>query len=343
MKLTWRQIDPFLKNPDPAARVVLVYGPDEGLMRERAAAVGRSVVADLNDPFNVAVLSGDAVASDPAQLADEAAAMSMMGGARLIRIERAEDKLAPALRAYLDAPSDTNLVVIEAGDLGPRSPLRQLCEKAKNAAALPCYVEDARGTAQLARQTLTEAGWRIDNDALNVLAAAITGDRALARAELEKLLLYLGPVAQADNAVVSLDDVQAVCASAGAASLDDLIHAVAGGQTQAALNAFSRLNGEGVAVITILRTLLGHFRRLHYIEALMQRDGISAEQAMKALQPPVFFKYEPAFKAQLQRWKAARLLAVMDRLSALEAQTKRTGAPVETLCAQAILSVSTMR
>ncbi|MCD8497536.1 MAG: hypothetical protein LRZ85_05310 [Alphaproteobacteria bacterium] len=79
MKLAFRDIEPFVKKPDPAARVVLVYGPDSGLMKERAALIGKSVVADLNDPFNVAVLNADDLAEDPARLSDEASAMSMMG------------------------------------------------------------------------------------------------------------------------------------------------------------------------------------------------------------------------------------------------------------------------
>ena len=46
MKLTWKQIDPFLKSPDPKARVVLVYGPDDGLMRERAIMIAKTVTPD---------------------------------------------------------------------------------------------------------------------------------------------------------------------------------------------------------------------------------------------------------------------------------------------------------
>ncbi|MCK6419216.1 MAG: DNA polymerase III subunit delta, partial [Alphaproteobacteria bacterium] len=57
MKLPFRAIEAFVKSPDPQARAILVYGPDAGLVKERAASMGRSVVADLNDPFNVAVLN----------------------------------------------------------------------------------------------------------------------------------------------------------------------------------------------------------------------------------------------------------------------------------------------
>ena len=65
MKLTWKQIEPFVKSPDPKARVVLIYGPDDGLMRERAKTIGKTVTEDLDDPFNVATLTTDLLAEDP--------------------------------------------------------------------------------------------------------------------------------------------------------------------------------------------------------------------------------------------------------------------------------------
>jgi DNA polymerase-3 subunit delta len=339
MKLTWKQIEPFLKKPDPKARVVLIYGPDDGLMRERAKIIGKSVVPDLDDPFNVVTLNSDILNEDPARLSDEANALSMMGGARLIRIEGGADKITPTIKDYLDNPSDENLVVIQAGELGPRSSLRLLCEKAKNAAALPCYVEDERDISNLIREMLTSAGYRIDSDAQIWLSGNIAGDRARSRAEIEKLILYM---ASSDNKTVRLEDVQACCGDTGTTSLDDLVYAVGGNQPEAAMAAYHRLLGEGVAEVVILRTLQNHFRRLHYTNAMIAQ-GKSAQEAVKSLQPPIFFKVEPAFRAQVSKWKGKKLDTVLSKLSELEAQTKTTGAPVETLCAQAILSLSVMR
>lgn len=342
MKLTWKQIDPFLKSPDPKARVILIYGPDDGLMRERAKTIGKLIVADMEDPFNAVTLNSDILNDDPARLSDEANALSMMGGARLIRIENGSDKLTPLIKDYLTHPSEENLVMIEAGELGTRSSLRALCEKAKNAAALPCYVEDERGMSNLIRESLSNAGYRIDGDALHYFSANIMGDRARARGEIDKLITYMGDSAQNSKKLVSLEDVQASCGDTGTATLDDLIYAVAGSNAKGAMAAFHRLIGEGVPEIIVLRTLQNHFRRLHYTHAMMQ-DGKSLDQAVKSLQPPIFFKLEQPFKAQVSKWKGQKLDMVMSKLADLEAQTKTTGAPVETLCAQAILSLSVMR
>lgn len=341
MKLTWKQIEPFMKSPDPKARVVLIYGPDNGLMRERSQKIGRLITPDLEDPFNVTTLSNSILAEDPARLNDEANAMSMMGGARLIRIENGGDKLTPLIKEYLENPSAENLVIIEAEELGARSSLRLLCEKSKNAAALPCYVEDERGMANLIRETLSEADFRIEPDALHLFSSSIMGDRARARGEIEKLITYMGQQ-NGKNLCVTAKDVQESCGDAGVASLDDLVYAVAGSNPKGAMAIYQKLLNEGVADIIILRTLQNHFKRLHYVGAKMQQ-GESLDGATKSLQPPIFFKYEPAFKAQVSRWQGRKLDMVLGKLSELEAQTKRTGTPVEILCSQAILSLSVMR
>jgi DNA polymerase-3 subunit delta len=334
MKLGWKDIEPFVKKPNPKARAILVYGPDSGLMRERSAAMGKSAVADLNDPFNVAVLTGDILSDDPARLSDEAKAMSLMGGARLIRIEGASDKHTTLLKEYLADPSPDNLVILEAGELTPRSTLRLLFEKSDNAAAIPCYVDDERGVSNIIRATLSENAFTIQSDATQWLAQNIAGDRGRVRGEIDKLMLYMG-----DNKNIRLDDVRAACGEAGDQSLDDLLYAIGGGKTEAALRAYNKLVEEGVAIVTILRALQGHFRRLHYTRSLMN-DGLDVEAAMKKLQPAVFFKYADSFKAQLRKWPENKLLSFLQRLSQVEAQTKQTGTPVETLGSQVVLSLS---
>ncbi len=336
MKLAWKEIEPFVKSPNPKARAILIYGPDDGLMRERSTTIGKTVTPDLNDPFNVAVLDGDLLVADPARLFDEASAISMMGGARLIRIENASDKISPVLREYLEKPSAENLVILEAGELGPKSPLRALFEKSPNAAALPCYVEDERGIATVMRAQINAANKTIDADALTWLAGAVVGDRGRARSEVEKLLIYMG-----DDNKIRLEDVRNACGEAGETSLDDLIYAVAGGRTEIALATFNKLNEEGVVPVTILRALQNHFRKLHYTRSLMA-SGLGAHEAMKQLQPPIFFKLEDSFLAQINKWSSTKLMAILERLTQIEADTKKTGAPTETLMAQAVLGIAKM-
>lgn len=338
MKLQFRDIEPFVKNPNKVARVILIYGPDHGLIKERSALIGKTIVEDLNDPFNVAVIEADKLLDDPAKLSDEARAMSMMGGDRLVRIEGASDKITKILQDYLADPSPENLVLVLAGELGPRSPLRVLCEKDKAAVALPCYVEDARDLTRFIRETLSAANMNADMDVVTWLSENISGDRLKVRSELDKLVTYAGP----EQRSVTLEDAIAACAGAGVQNFDDLAYSVAGGNADLALKTYAILTEEGIPFMTVLRVLQNHYRRLHIAKAHMA-NGDTVEIAMKKLSPPIFFKQAGAFKSQLNNWSLQGLDKMIERLTDLEAQCKRTGMPTDTLCAQAILSMSKMR
>lgn len=303
-------------------------------MRERSKALAQTIVSDINDPFNAVTLSGDQINEDPARLGDEAQSISMMGGARCIRITDIADKIAPAIKDYLKTPNDQNLIILEAGNLGPRSPLRGLCEKADNAAALPCYVEDERSLARTIRDMLQQGGYNADNDAISWLAVNLAGDRARARMEIEKLMLYAG-----ENKTIDLVSVRACCGGAGEQSLDDLVFSSGGRKPLNAMRSYHALIEEGMPVIAILRALQNHFRRLHFAKAMVA-GGQSPDQAMKSLTPPVFFKQQDAFRTQLSRWSLKALETTLLRLTDLEARCKQTGAAVETLCGQALLGIS---
>src|SRR5882724_2076742 len=156
MKLPPSRVAAFLQQPDPDIRAVLLYGPDEGLVRERAGAIARTVCADLTDPFRVADLSATALAADPARLADEAAQLSFTRGQRVVRVRGAGDALAKLFGEFLATASGDTLTVVEAGDLPSRSALRRAFETARRGAALGCYPDTARDLAAVIRQTLAE-------------------------------------------------------------------------------------------------------------------------------------------------------------------------------------------
>ena len=338
MKLQARQINDFLKSPDKAVRAILVYGPDQGLVKERAKILGLKIVPDLNDPFNAAHLTGDLIEADASRFFDEVNAQSLMGGTRLIRITDVDNKFAVHLKDWLKSnPSDGALVVIEGGALGPRDALRKHCEEAPNAAALPCYVPDERDMVVFIREQIKEHGKAIEGDAVTWLSQALKGDRSTAKMEIEKLCLYVG-----NQNMISLRDTQASCGESGDQGLDDLVEATFGRDPLKAMSTLHRLMDEGTDIIVIERTLQNHIRRLHQVKMDVEENGQPIELAMKKLQPPVFFKQEDRFRSQVNKFSGPYLRRLLARLSEIEAETKRTGTPSKTLISDALLKLSSL-
>jgi DNA polymerase-3 subunit delta len=232
VKFSGRKIQQFLDSPAPDVRAVLLYGPDAGLVRERADGLVSGVAGDVGDPFRVAELSPDEIAKEPARLFDEAAAIAMTGGRRALRLRDPGDGLSDVFSRFLEDPPGDGLVVLEAGDLPPRSKLRKLFEAANRAAALPCYRDEGRDLEALVQDMAQKAGYRMTREARAYLVVNLGGDRALTRREMEKLLLYMGPGGAQDAAAggagqdrgdreITLAHVQACVGDSAERSLDE--------------------------------------------------------------------------------------------------------------------------
>src|SRR5436853_1245787 len=182
------EIERFLARPDRP--IVLVFGPDAGLVRERAEALVRGSVDDPKDPFQLARLDGDELASEPSRLVEEANTIPLFGGRRAVWVKSGARNFAPAVEALITAAPPDCRVVIEAGDLKKNAPLRALCERAKNVAALPCYADAEKELARLVDDEMRAAGLAIAPDARAALLPLLGGDRLASRGEIRKLALY---------------------------------------------------------------------------------------------------------------------------------------------------------
>lgn len=334
MKLAAGRVEGFLRRPDPEIRAVLFYGPDAGLVRERAEAVARAICPDLRDPFRVADLTGAALAADPARLADEAAQMSLMGGRRVVRIREASDAVAPLFgRFFADMPGDS-LVVVEAGELPTRSALRRIFEDAPGAVAIGCYADTPRDLAAVVRDTFAAHRIAAGRDVVEFLVEHLGGDRLLTRAELEKLTLYAG-----EGGRLEMEDAIAVVADTAALSLDDAVLAAAEGDAAALDRALTRVFQEGESPVSVIRALLRHLQRLHVLNARMAGGG-SAEDAIRSARPPIFFRQQDSYRRQLSRWSKAQLERALDRVAEAEFRMKLTGMPAETLCRAAMFDIA---
>lgn len=334
MKLSGSRIGAFLRAPDAKLRLVLIHGPDRGLVRERAKNLARTVVDDLSDAFRVTELTADDVRSDGARIADELSQISFLGGRRVVFVRMDGEDISARLQPVLDTPPPGDaLLIIEAGELSSRSPVRKAFEASPNAVAIPCYADDDQNVGALVDATFAEAGMNVDRQAREFLVAHLGSDRMVTRSELDKLALYAH-----GQKTVSLEDAIAAVGDSGALSLDDIVFAAGEGNGGILDKTIERAMREGESTIGILRAALRHFHRLHLALGLMQQ-GRSPEEAMKALRPPVIFLHEKKFRRQLDLWSPDRARSALALISEAERDCKSTGVPDEALCHRALMRI----
>jgi DNA polymerase III subunit delta len=323
-----------LQRPDQAIRAVLLYGPDAGLVSERADTLARTVCQDLKDPFRVADLSGSALAADPARLADEAAQMSLIGGRRVIRVREAADRLGGLFAGFLDTAPGDGFIVVEASNLPGSSALRRVFDASPRAAAIGCYPDTLRDRSAVIRDTLRAHTITASGEATQYLIEHLGSDRLLTRVELEKLALYAGEGNQ-----IELDDVRLSIGDSAALATDDAVMSAAEGDAARVDRVLDRVFQEGESPVSVARAMLRHLHRLHMLAARLAAGATIAE-VVRAARPPIFYRQEDSFKRQLMLWDEAGLRAQLDRIAQAELHMKLTGLPAETVCRKAMLAVA---
>ena len=348
MKLTGNRADKYCAAPPQASLGALLFGPDRGLVTQRSKQICAKFVPDLNDAFSVTVLTADDLSSDPARLSDEMAAMSLLGDARLIRLRLDHEKQGSAIGKLIaqfdaDPARCAAKLVIEAGDMTPRSAVRKAFEAAANFAALPCYQASGRVLENLIKDQLAaigEHGIAINNEALSHWAPLLEGDRVLAINEIEKLALYKGYGAQPETRI-TLEDINKLAAGGQAGSIDEIIQSAFNGQRQLCDDAFSRAMSGKLHPAVILRSVQRHLTRLH--EALCAMDhGKSASEAMRSLRPPVFSMQQSNFERQLRLWSRPALSRILDESLTAERRLKTAGSPDIALTGRLLGAIATI-
>ena len=345
--LKGKAIEAFVNKRDPNIFAVLIYGPDSGLVRERAEKLAKAVVEDFKDPFNYIELADPDLKAEPAQLADEAAALSFAGGERVVRLRTTGEASSKSVKLLIDGLEAGHLkpnalTIIEAGDLKPSSGLRKMFEKAKSGVALPCYSDGAGDVRALAQHLAAAEDLRFEEDALNLAVSILGEDRGISRSELNKLILYKGPGSlRSGPGTITLDDVQASLVDGVSDAMGEVAAAAADGAPERLAKALYKSASAGASPIGLLRAMQRNFARLRAAKAYVEA-GESPASAMKKLRPPVFFIEQRPFESRLRRWPLKGLDRALDMLVEAELDAKTTGAPQAEIIERAALRIAVM-
>ena len=321
-------IERFLRQPDPQVRAALIYGRDLGVVRERGQELAGRIAKDPNDPFDVAQLTDGDLDADAGRLEGELAAQSLMGGRRLVRLrfgteKAALDKLAAeALTRHADGELNPDaFLLVEAGALGRDSALRKAAEKATGAAAIPCYEDEPGDVARLVREALAAEQLGLSAEALQLFVERLPRERGVARQEIERLILFLGP---GSGRIARPEDLEDYLGVEPEASLSDAASLAFGGRLGPAQAALRRARAEGEGGPAAVRALGMHLGRLRQA-LILHRSGAPLQEAAKSV--GVFWKNEREFLRQARSWSQEALEAMAPDVLEADRACKRTGSP----------------
>lgn len=317
------EVDSFLKRLDRSYPIVLLYGPDKGLVSERADLFITMTGLAKDDPFAVIRLDADIVQAEPGRLSDEANTISMFGGERLIWVRNASGQkgLADAVSHLAKNPPIATFILIEAGDLKKGAGLRGIVEQSASAMALPCYSDDPRGIDSTIDDMLTKNNLQIALDARNLLKESLGGDRLATRAELEKICLYAHGKER-----VTVEDVRDIIGDVSATSYETIVDAMITGNLNDFTSAFDRVVNTGSPSFLILSSAIRQFQALQTLRYGMETENKNAASAVATARPPVFFARKKLMETALQRWSTASCARAIERLQKTVLDSRRNAA-----------------
>jgi DNA polymerase-3 subunit delta len=318
VKANRAQIERALRNPGEQ-RFFLVYGPDDSGSRALAKLLANAMGAEAERVD----LAGSELRGDPARLADEAASISLFGGARYIFVDPAGDETLAAVEALLEAPAAGNPVVLVAGALKPASKLLKLALARPDALAFASYAPEGQDAERLAADLARSEGLIVRPDVARRLADACAGNRAVLAQELAKFAAYLDAAPERPREL-DHDALDALGAAAEEGDLSRLVDSVGSGDATLLQAELLRLSSQGIEGVPLIRAVLRRMSLLARMRAQVE-VGSSADAVMASHGKSLFWKEKPAVTRQLGRWRSDLLAKSVARLVDAERQLKASG------------------
>jgi DNA polymerase-3 subunit delta len=331
------EFEGFLAKSAKHYRIFVIYGPDRGLVAERASAIASATGVDLTDGFALIRLDVSDVQSDPGRLIDEVNAFGLFGGQKLIWIRGAanEKQLIDGLSHLAAHPPEGSYLLVEAGDLKKGSGLRKVAEGERSIACIACYQDDARALNALIDAELATANLRITPAARELLLDSIGGDRIASRNEIQKLILYC-----MNDELIDEKHVLEIVGDASAVSTDEVVDAVLSGDPDTFLHAVQKVIASKTAVFLVLQGTMKQIQLLETMRLEMDERQQQAAQVMQSLGRGIHFKRKPIIEKALRNWNSIDLARESARLNAAILQSRQNASLEDNLAIQTLLATT---
>lgn len=331
------EFEGLLRKKPLGYRIFVIFGPDRGLVSERAAELAALSGVDLSDPFSLIKLDAADLSTQPGRIVEEMQSLGLFGGSRLVWIKGAmnEKPLVEALQILSNDPPGDSMLLVEAGDLKKGTGTRKIADASPRIASIACYADDVRALNGLVDSELAESGLRLTPDARELLVSSLGGDRIASRNEIRKLSLYCRGMQ-----VIEEQHVRDIIGDASAISADEAIDAVLSGDRDQFLHAAEKISQSKTPIFLVLQGCLRQFQLLDQMRAEMEEKKLQPAQVMQTLGRSIHFKRKPILERALRNWTAQALQREMNRLQMAVLQTRQRQALEESIALQLLLSIT---
>jgi len=327
------QLDHYIKSDNSEFIAFLVYGPNEGLIRNNITNIKK--LFSQEKKCDEILINCKDLDKDKQLMADKLSSISMFNEKRFILTENIREKDFKYLKEAIFIKPDNTLLIVKTDNLSKSSKIRKLFEMEKFLLALACYEDDVKSIIRTIDNFAKVNSIALDRDIKSYLMQTLSTDRIISQNELEKIKLFYFN----SNEKIDLNTIKTLLNDEGSKIIQKMNENILSGKTDRSINIIKKLLMEGARPITLIRSLVNYLKRLK-ITKIQIKKGVTFDEAIKSLKPPVFWKDKDSFKFICNNWPLPEIEKCISLLLAAEINCIKNSETSEIMCEKFMMDIT---
>tara|TARA_B100000787_G_scaffold76194_1_gene56091 strand:+ start:32 stop:1054 length:1023 start_codon:yes stop_codon:yes gene_type:complete len=311
---------------------ILIYGPNEGLVRENFLKIREIFNQNNAQEIN---FTGKLINDQPEALIDEIRTVSMFSDQKIIIIEQPIDRNIDLFDEAFSILPDHTLVIVLANNLPKSSKIRKFFEISEKYFSCTNYEDDFRSNSQQIKNLEKSINKTLNSDIKSYLNQNLSSNRMISKNEIEKLiLLYVE-----NDQIPKLENIKLIFNDNPDLGLNKISQLAFSGQPKKVSLNLNKIFAEGVNPVAIIRVMLNYVQRIQTTQIALKKTN-DFDSAIKLLKPPVFWKDKDNFKLHCKKWPINQTILNFNLLVDTELNCKSDYNLTNILCERALINIA---
>ena len=288
---------------------ILIYGENQGLREEL-----KNIIKKKNTDSEIINLFQDEIINNKNILFDETNNVSLFSTKKIIFVHEATDKIFNQIEEILAKPINDLKIIVLANTLEKKTKLRNIYEKNKKFAVVPCYLDNEMTLSFYINKRLKNVKG-VNQEIINLLINNSNSDRKAISNEIKKIVSY------GSKKEINYETVQKLINIKSDTAFSKIRDASLTGDKKKVNQLLSEVEFRNEDIFMYLYSLNTRVLKLYEIHNI-NKDVRDIELSIETLKMKIFWKDKPIFINQLKKWDIEKLQKILLKIGNIEQSLK---------------------
>ena len=288
---------------------VLIYGENQGLREDL-----KNIIKKKNTDSEIINLFQDEIINNKNILFDETNNVSLFSTKKIIFLHEATDKIFNQIEEILAKPINDLKIIVLANMLEKKTKLRNIYEKDKKFAVVPCYLDNEMTLSFYINKQLKNIKG-VNQEIINLLINNSNSDRKTISNEIKKIVSY------GSKKEINYETVKELINIKSDTAFSKIRDASLTGDKKKVNQLLSEVEFRNEDIFMYLYILNTRVLKLYEIHNI-NKDVRDIELSIETLKMKIFWKDKPIFINQLKKWDIEKLQKILLKIGNIEQSLK---------------------